>query len=500
MVLWRVFMMISFLLGGITNTTTLYAVSSLKLLSLPLAPVNLVASSRSESSVNLSWKDTADDEYKYYVERADHGNDYQLIDSLGENASTYYDSNNLLESHLYFYRIYCKNDIGSSGFAYVSVKTLPSIPLAPKHVVSSAISESEVLVNWTDTAFNETKYYIERSFQDNYQYQLIDSVVANSVSYHDKNLKEEEKYYYRVYSGNRRGHSAYSNETRVRTLMSFPLAPGNLVATLQENQKIQLTWVDNAFNESKYFIEFSQTGNSDFVLIDSVGANKTFYNDHRVVNPEIPYYYRIYAKNKRGESPFSNIFLLAFLNHPEQLEAEPMTSTKIKLTWIDRSAYETGFVIVRKIFYNEQFYTEEIIDTTSPNVTAYIDTTAIRPTTKYAYHIFATNLSGNSEFSNEVTITTPSVTGIKNNQYKCAKLYPNPCKSFIRMLIETNEREENVTISISDVLGNQLRSWPVHISKGETEQQIDMSGLPIGTYMIIIKSTHSVYTSKISKQ
>lgn len=79
-----------------------------------------------------------------------------------------------------------------------------------------------------------------------------------------------------------------------------------LTATLDvANQLVELNWIDSFSNETQFMIERSLGDNQNFVLIDSVGANVTTYDDLSAALYGSNFY-RIYAKNAAGVSDYSN--------------------------------------------------------------------------------------------------------------------------------------------------------------------------------------------------
>ncbi|MBL7851202.1 MAG: fibronectin type III domain-containing protein [Cyclobacteriaceae bacterium] len=88
---------------------------------------------------------------------------------------------------------------------------------------------------------------------------------------------------------------------------------------------------------------------------------------------------------------------------PTSLSGTATSATTITLTWTDNAGDETGFKIERAIVGGTG-YTE--IATVGANVTTY-QNTGLTATTTYTYRVRAFNNSGNSAFSNAVTIVTP---------------------------------------------------------------------------------------------
>jgi fibronectin type 3 domain-containing protein len=84
---------------------------------------------------------------------------------------------------------------------------------------------------------------------------------------------------------------------------------------------------------------------------------------------------------------------------PVDLEATPVSQSRIDLRWTDRSGNETGFRIRRE-------RPPEVVEfTVGPNVTSFSDT-GLLTDTSYAYTVVAFNGAGDSTSSNTVSATT----------------------------------------------------------------------------------------------
>lgn len=90
-----------------------------------------------------------------------------------------------------------------------------------------------------------------------------------------------------------------------------PAAPTGLTAISPNNNGakksvVTLVWNDNADNEQAYHVERSTTPfDYGFVVLGTVGANSTSYED-RTVQGRTTYYYRVRASNPGGYSAYSN--------------------------------------------------------------------------------------------------------------------------------------------------------------------------------------------------
>ena len=82
-----------------------------------------------------------------------------------------------------------------------------------------------------------------------------------------------------------------------------PSAPTNLSATPVSSTQIDLTWDDNASDETGYHIERSPSGTTGWTEIDTVGANTTTYSDFGL-ECDSEYFYRVRAF-RLGDNQFS---------------------------------------------------------------------------------------------------------------------------------------------------------------------------------------------------
>lgn len=87
--------------------------------------------------------------------------------------------------------------------------------------------------------------------------------------------------------------------------VSAPIAPSGLLAIANGSSQIDLTWTDNASNESSYRIERSTTSGSGFAEVGTASADATSYSDSGLA-ASTTYYYRVRARNAGGDSAYSS--------------------------------------------------------------------------------------------------------------------------------------------------------------------------------------------------
>jgi hypothetical protein len=84
-----------------------------------------------------------------------------------------------------------------------------------------------------------------------------------------------------------------------------PAAPSNLNVAADARGPLQVSWTDNAGDESGFAIERASAGGS-FATLATVGADVTEYADEYVVSG-VSYSYRVRAYNAAGASEYSNV-------------------------------------------------------------------------------------------------------------------------------------------------------------------------------------------------
>jgi len=284
---------------------------------------------------------------------------------------------------------------------------LAAIPKAPSTLVAMAASATQVKLTWVDLATDETSFEVEQS-TDGTKFTKIADLPANTSVYQNKSLKSATKYWYRVRARNASGASAYSNIANATTLViiTIPKAPSALAATAVSATQINLTWTDNATDETGFELERS-TDAVTFTKIADLGANVTAYQ-HTGLVPATRYWYRVLAKNAAGKSAYSNIANATTQQvapiAPTGLTATAVSTSQIDLKWTDNANNETGYQLERS--QNGTSFTK--IADLAANVTAY-QSTGLAAATEYYYRVRAVNAVGGSGYSNTATAKTQNI-------------------------------------------------------------------------------------------
>ncbi len=196
--------------------------------------------------------------------------------------------------------------------------------------------------------------------------------------------------------------------TATYSLPAAPAAPSGLTATSQSSTQINLSWVDNAGNETGYKIE-RRTGAGAWTQIATPAANATTYSDAGLA-AGTTYEYRVRATGAGGDSAYSNVASATTASAviapaaPSGLVSTNLTTTSVTLTWTDNANNETGYRVERRVGTGA-FQT--LPNTLSANATTFTDST-LTPGTSYEFRVRAFNSAGDSAASNAVGVTTPS--------------------------------------------------------------------------------------------
>jgi hypothetical protein len=186
----------------------------------PPPPSNLAAIATSETQIKLNWVDNSTSETGFKIERST-GGGYSEIATVGANVHEYVDSP-LAPETTYTYLVRAYNGAGYSAYSNPSSATT-SLP-APSTLSTTAISISQIKLNWTDNSATESGFKIERSTGGGYS--EIATVGANVREYVDSPLAQGTTYTYRVRAYNGAGYSEYSNPSSATTpSCSYAISP-----------------------------------------------------------------------------------------------------------------------------------------------------------------------------------------------------------------------------------------------------------------------------------
>ena len=282
-----------------------------------------------------------------------------------------------------------------------SATTYLDPPAAPSSLGATPISGTQINISWSDNSGYESNFKIERKTGAGGSWSQITTVGANTTSYSNTGLSPDTTYYYRVRANNASGDSGYTNEANATTT---PNAPTGLSATAAAGPQANLSWTDASASETGYKIEKKVGAGGTWSQIATVGASVTSYSDTDVTGGGggNTYYYRVRAYNATN-SGYSNEATVSFVvpNAPTNLTVADLTNGNVRLSWTDNADSETGFKLQRK---TGAAGTWSQVAAPAANATSQ-DDSGLTPQSVYYYRVAASNLSGDSAWSNEISIT-----------------------------------------------------------------------------------------------
>lgn len=200
----------------------------------------------------------------------------------------------------------------------------------------------------------------------------------------------------------------FVREFGVNVAVSLPAAPTTLDATVLNESRVDLTWLDVATDELSYRLERATSSNFGTGLKTIVlPADATSFSDTTVA-AETTYYYRLQAVNNVGSSAFSNTSIATtpvsvIPVAPSMLVAVSRARDQISFSWRDNSSIEIRFLIERS--RDADFATIDGTRTTGANETSFWDW-GLSAGTTYYYRVRAESAAFVSPWSNVASATT----------------------------------------------------------------------------------------------
>jgi FtsP/CotA-like multicopper oxidase with cupredoxin domain len=354
----------------------------------------------------------------------------------------------------------------------VSVVLPPNAPTGLAYTITGTGNNARVVLTWNDNSINETSFVIQKmDWLGNWS--DVGTVLSPLNVDNTHGMKSFTvpgayntalAYRYRVVARNTVGYGlefpamSAQSASEVVTLGNPPLAPTNLVATLQTGPQVRLTWRDNATNENGFIIERSTDGVNFTFLVNAPARNNTgnaTFTDTTVRNATtgMTYTYRVAAANVAGNSAFSNNAAMAV-----PLPGVPLTPTslagtliagpQIRLTWRDNANNETGFVVERSTDGANFTQVATAPALSGTGTVTFTDTTIQKAATdlNYTYRVKAVNSSFSSASVVSSEIHVPALPSTPINLTAVTGPNATRTRSVILTWIDNSNNETGFTI------------------------------------------------------
>ena len=320
--------------------------------SLPLAPTGVTAVPTSDTAITITWTDAAGED-GYVIECSPNGSSGWAQVGTAAANQTNFSATGLTEGASRYYRVRST----MTAFAAVSsasrLSQATTLPARPTGLMATAVNGGQVRLQWQDNSGIEAGYTIEEwingAYQDvlNVGPGLTDATIAGTFG-------PSTTYRFRVvafatapFSGVQR--SLASDEAQLTT-GTWPAVPSNLTAAAVSDSEIDLTWSDNASDETGYDVERSVDGTTWTQIAQTpagAGGSVVFADRGLTGGEGATYLYRVRAfKSGAGESAYSDFAEDTTLPAtPTNLSATIVDGGRVDLSWVDRSTIETAYIV-----------------------------------------------------------------------------------------------------------------------------------------------------------
>jgi hypothetical protein len=297
----------------------------------PTAPSGVTATVVTGTSVRIDWTDTSANETSFEV------SDGTTTYSLAANTTSYTWGGIALGATKCF-KVRSRNAVSFSAWAGAPCTTQPTIPIAPTTPTAAVASGTSIKVTWADKSSNEWGFEISNGTTSQV-------VGANTTTFTWGGLANGTYMCFRVRSYNLAGYSAWTAYS-CNTTPTLPKAPTIQSATAISTSQITVKWLDNSANETKFELY-------NGVSTISLAANTTSYTwGGLAAGTYMCFAVRSY--NLAGYSawtPYACTTTPAPPAAPSSPTATAISTSQIKVTWLDKSSNETGFQIYDGVGY-----------------------------------------------------------------------------------------------------------------------------------------------------
>lgn len=329
--------------NGAMGSITLHV--NLKAPQPPAAPSALTTTAVSSTQINLAWTDNATDETGFKIERKIGATGaWTQIATVGPNVTSY-SNTGLTANTTYYYRVRSYNTPGNSAYSNESFKTtLATGPLNNNFASRTALNGTLITATgtntgatkeasepnhggftggksvwWTWTASTSGSVQIDTigsSFDTLLGVYTGSNVASLSLVAGDDDSGGgvgTSRVTFNAVAGTTYqiavdGYNGAAGNITLHVTMAaaptVPAAPSNLNGTAVATNQINLTWTDNAGNETGFRIERKTGATGTWTQIGTVGANVTSYSNTGLA-ANTTYYYRVRAYNATGNSAYS---------------------------------------------------------------------------------------------------------------------------------------------------------------------------------------------------
>lgn len=242
-----------------------------------------------------TWNDNSTNETGFTLWKVNADGSFTEIGKVGANQTTYANITiTAPEGSNHCFVVSAYNDAGDS-------KSLPACVTIPVQLPTAAVlsatidSNKNVTLSWPDNADNETEYRVARNGTN------IATLPAGSTTFTETVTGSAgTSYAYTVAAVNSAGINI-SNSVTVTISNTIPIAPSNFKLSAINSSTIDMSWRDNARDESGFRLRRSSMWKSTVPADIKLAADTSFYTDKNL-RKNSTYCYCVEAYNNAGLS------------------------------------------------------------------------------------------------------------------------------------------------------------------------------------------------------
>ncbi len=287
----------------------------------------------------------------YLYRLSDENPDFKLIGTIKDKFQTHYVDTNLKPGTRYRYMMKSFNEQGhvSEEGKIIEVNTKPKIePISFVQAVTNLPNRIKLIWH-PHSDFRVNSYIIERAKGDGEFKKIAEVKNRLSAEYIDVNLKPDESYNYRVFAVSFHGIKSEPSQILSSTSKALPPQIEHLSASVDESNKIVLTWDVPIYEDFSYYKIYST--HSSFIPYSVLAkTDKNSYED-RVEGAGKSKYYKVTMVDKDGlESPMPKYGVegktLGIPSSPVIILAQS-TAEGINLEWTDNDTRAVEYEVRR---------------------------------------------------------------------------------------------------------------------------------------------------------
>ncbi|PKL86788.1 MAG: hypothetical protein CVV22_01460 [Ignavibacteriae bacterium HGW-Ignavibacteriae-1] len=364
-------------------------------------------------------------------------------------------------------------------------------PQLPENLAKNVKVSNALTWSLTD---NTNKYLLQVSKNSDFTNMVIDQNALPTNAYLPNELTHSTQYWWRVAATNDAGTSPWSEVFTFTTALPLPAKVVLKTPAINADLKTTtptLTWEaadradtyavqvanDNTFEG--FAIKFTKSGIEDL---------STEVTPNRLVN-NTTYFWRVRASNGTGYGEFSEIWSFKIgssmvgpvLLYPENNATKVEKSPLIK--WSEIEGTDSYRI---QITTKENFDESLVVNQGGLTDAEYLFSTS-EAGTLYKWRVRGESSGGNGDWSQVNSFTTDPAQSVQSFVDRNFMMFPNPANEQIKLQLNSIAIAP-IKILIFDISGNVVHESTSIRSEGVNEYIINISHLPISTYMISINS------------